>query len=438
MSQQEIPLPNDLNAEAGVLSACLIGKKAIVQALTGNLSESDFYRNSHKLVFRAMTELYTEGVGVDTITLSNRMKNDKTFDKAGGFEFINSLSNFVMSGSNIKEHINIVKETSRLRQFRILAANMAESDLSSTEMFKSYNDQLAKIMSDAIDTGITSLSEISDALEQKYDEGVELLKSYPTHINNIDHYLTMSEGNLVVLAASTAMGKSSLARQLAYNWASIGHHHVGLFTLEMDKEEVVICLKSMAGEIDSKDIYDHTMNEYEVTRFVSVGDTFKATNIDIFDSGRVTTEMIRNTCDKFEVDGKEFDIIIVDHIQLMSVTGKYQGRESEISEITRQLKVLAKDKKMLVLALSQLNRGLGNREDKRPTTADLKGSGAIEQDADKVFFLYRHWYYNKETANKNDMEVLFEKNRQGKIGTGHLIFFPEWTKFSNKKWYKED
>ena len=432
-------LPNDLNAEAGVLSACLIEKKAIVNSLSSGLSEADFYRHSHKILFRAIVALYHDGIAVDTITLASHLKKHKNFDKAGGFEYINQLTSVVVSGVNIKAHIDIVKETSRLRQFSLLAKSMADdktAGLTSAEMCQKYNSEVAKIMTVG-GTQTVSVGEVHDVLEKKYDDGIELLDTYPTYMDCIDYYVTMASGNVVVIASRPSMGKSSFARQLAYNWSSIGRHRVLVFTLEMDVEEFTIGLQSMAGEIPSEKIYKHSMNEYELTRFVSIGDTLRTADIQINDAGKVTPEMIRQILDKHEADGNKFDILIVDYLQLMSATGKFSSRQQEISEISRQMKVIAKEKKILVIAMSQLNRQLESREDKRPMLADLRESGAIEQDADIVMFLYRGWVYNKD-KNEYEMEIIVRKNRHGAIGTGHALFFPDKTRFADKKWYKEE
>jgi len=435
MSKQE--LPNDLNAEAGVLSACLIDKYAIVKALSGNLNESDFYRHSHKMVFRAILGLYQDSIEVDIITLSNRMKKTETFEKAGGFEFINGLTSVVLSSTNVDYHIDIVKETSRLRQFSLLSKTMADDKgLSSAELCQKYNSEVAKIMSDSGDNTV-SVGEVATEIEKKYDEGVELLTTFPTYLDNIDHFVRMSAGNVVVIASRPSMGKSSLARHLAYNWSSIGRNRVLVMTLEMDKSEFTVGMQSMAGNIPSEKIYGRTMNEYEASRFISVNNTLRIAEIEINDSGKVTPEMFRQICDKNRAEGKKFDVGIIDYLQQMSAIGNFGSRQQEISEISRQLKIIAKEENMLIIALSQLNRQLESREDKRPLLADLRESGAIEQDADIVMFIYRDWVYHKN-ANAKDMEIIFKKNRQGKIGTGHLIFYPELTRFSDKKWYKEE
>jgi len=439
MSKHELELPNDPNAEAGILSACLIEKKAIVSSLSAGISETDFYRHSHKMVFRSIEALYRDGIAVDLITLTSHMKKNKTFDKAGGFEFFNKLTSVVVSGSHVKAHIDIVKETSKLRQFSLLAKTMADdqtSGLTSEELCQKYNSEVAKIMAEGGDNTVL-IGDVCDILEKKYDEGIELLESFPTYLDCLDYYVTMSVGNVVVIASRPAMGKSSLARQLSYNWSAIGRHKVLVFTLEMDVEEFAIGMQSMAGEIPSEQIYKHLMNEFEMARSISADDTLRFANIRVNDAGKVTPEMCRQVLDKAESDGEKFDIMIVDYLQLMSAVGKFSSRQQEISEITRGLKIIAKEKKILIIALSQLNRQVESREDKRPSLADLRESGAIEQDADKVIFLYRDWVYHT-ISNENDMEFLIRKNRQGKIGVGHAIFYPETTRFADKKWYKED
>jgi len=440
MTKSSHELPNDLNAEAGVLSACLMDKSAIVKCLSANLSEADFYRHSHKMVFRAIHELYHDGIEVDLITLSSRMKKAKTYEKAGGLEFINKLSDFVLSDANVGHHIDIVKETSRLRQFALLSKTMADDDgkgLSSAELCHKYNSEVAKIMSEG-GAGTVPIGEVVEQIEKKYDEGVELLTTFPTYLDGLDYYVSMSVGNVVVIASRPSQGKSSLARQLAYNWSSIGRNKVLVMTLEMDVEEFTVGMQSMAGEIPSGSIYKRRMNEYEDSRFLSADDTLKIAELEINDAGRVTPEMCRQIIDKHESDGNKFDIVIIDYLQLMSATGKSTSRQQEVEEISRQLKIMAKEKKILLVALSQLNRQVEGREDKRPNLADLRQSGAIEQDADIVMFLYRDWVYHKD-SNENDIEIIFRKNRKGKIGTGRLIFYPDITRFADKKWYpKED
>jgi len=279
---------------------------------------------------------------------------------------------------------------------------------------------------------------VVEQIEKKYDEGVELLTTFPTYLDGLDYYVSMSVGNVVVIASRPSQGKSSLARQLAYNWSSIGRNKVLVMTLEMDVEEFTVGMQSMAGEIPSGSIYKRRMNEYEDSRFLSADDTLKIAEIEINDAGRVTPEMCRQIIDKHESDGNKFDIVIIDYLQLMSATGKSTSRQQEVEEISRQLKIMAKEKKILLVALSQLNRQVEGREDKRPNLADLRQSGAIEQDADIVMFLYRDWVYHKD-SNENDIEIIFRKNRKGKIGTGRLIFYPDITRFADKKWYpKED
>jgi hypothetical protein len=187
------------------------------------------------------------------------MKKNKTFDKAGGFEFFNKLTSVVVSGSHVKAHIDIVKETSKLRQFSLLAKTMADdqtSGLTSEELCQKYNSEVAKIMAEGGDNTVL-IGDACDILEKKYDEGIELLESFPTYLDCLDYYVTMSVGNVVVIASRPAMGKSSLARQLSYNWSAIGRHKVLVFTLEMDVEEFAIGMQSMAGEIPSEQIYKH-------------------------------------------------------------------------------------------------------------------------------------------------------------------------------------
>jgi replicative DNA helicase len=431
--------PHDLNAEAAVLSACMHDKKAVVRTISANLTEIDFYRRSHKNLFSAIMELYRNNDKIDIITITAKMKKAKTFEKSGGLEFINKISGFMLNSENLDSHLEIVKETSRLRRLYMMSEKIKDNVIngkSSAELLYHYNSETAKIMSTGRDDTV-SIGEVNDILEQKYDDGDELLVSFPTYLQNIDYHVTMSAGNLVIIASRPSMGKSSLARQLAFNWATFGRARVLVFTLEMDSEEFTIATQAMAAEIPSQKIYNRSLNSYEEPRFTSLGDTLRSAKIQINDAGRVTPEMVRTILDKYEADEHKQDILLIDYLQLMSTSVKYNSRQQEISEISRQLKVIAKEKKLLVVALSQLNRQLESRENKRPGLSDLRESGAIEQDADVVMFIYREFVYD-DKANENDAEIIIRKNRHGGLGTASMIFYPEIMRFSDKKYYRED
>jgi len=417
MTQSGQELPNNPNAEAGVLSAMLIDKVAVVKA-TKALSESDFWKKAHKLIFRAIINLWSNDTDIDLITLQDRLKQEGTFDRVGGFEFLMQLQGVVISGSSVDNHIEIVSDLSKRRKLAVLSDNtlhLIHTEKTTADIHQNILETLINI------------------------NGVELVTTYPTGLDFLDYGVNMSVGHLVILASRPSFGKSALATQIAFNWASLYGLNVMIFSLEMDKEEVAIRIISQCGEINEKDITTHRMNEYALSRFVAMGDTIKECKITVNENSSISLPLIQDGVTRQTVEHEKPDAIIIDYLQLMSGNKRSTNRQEEVSEMSRGLKKLAKSEKMLVLALAQLNRGCESRDNKRPLLSDLRESGGIEQDADTVMFLYRDVMYHKDKANDNDAELLVRKNRHGKIYTSHMTFYPEITRFADKKWYpKED
>lgn len=434
---QRIP-PNSMEAEQSVLGAMLLDKEAISVAAE-ILKDGDFYREVHNEIFMAIVDIYNAGEPVDLITLTDRLKSRKTIEAVGGITYLTQLMNIVPTAHNIEYYARIVLEKSTLRKL------IKSSNEIIAKCFDSGSDTAA-IVDDA-EKGIFNISlsrstqgfiPIKKILTSNFDKIEELylnkgkITGIPTGFSDLDSKLSgLQNSDLILIASRPSMGKSSLMMNIVQNASVKEKYTTAIFSLEMSKEQLSQRLLCSEALIDAHRLRTGDITEDEWIKLARAMGSLSDKPIFIDDTPAISVTEMRAKCRRLKIE-RGLGLVLVDYLQLMQSTGKYDSRQQEISNISRSLKALAKELEVPVVALSQLSRAPEMRADHRPVLSDLRESGAIEQDADVVMFLYRDEYYNPETDKKNIGEIIIAKQRNGPTGVIELVWLGQFTKFADK------
>lgn len=431
-------LPSDINAEAAILSAMLIDSGVISKGIE-LIKEEYFYSTKHKLIYRTITELFNESIEVDALTLANRLERNNLLEKVDGLPYINELGDYVVSSANFEYHLNIVTEKALLRHLITSCNGIIENCYGAAKPVKTIVDEAEQAIFEIAELPSHQGFQRIDQISHEVVETIDAIAStkipvvgVPSGFSDLDRLTGgFRPGQFIIIAARPAMGKTSLALNIASHAAVNLGKKVGIFTMEMAADEVIMRMFSSAAEVNMEAMMKgYGMNEEKLIRIMQASDVLSAKHIYIDESGTNSPLDIRAKTRRLSAEIGGLDLIIIDYLQLMTLPKDRDNRQQEIAEISRALKILAKDMKIPVVALSQLNRGLESREDRRPRLADLRESGAIEQDADLVMFIYRDEYYYPETTEKPGVaEVIVGKNRHGSTGSADLGFVKEFTLF---------
>ena len=422
----------------------LTDKDAISAALEV-LKAEDFYREDNKLIFEAILNLYNHAQPVDIITLKTELQSMKQLEAVGGLEYIAQLPDKVPTTANVEQYIKIVEEKSALRALIKTANDLINLGYDQTQEVEDILDTAEKRIFDVIkNRNQKGYSAIKDILVDSFTELEKLynqkqhITGTPTGFADLD-YITagLHPSDLVIVAARPAMGKSAFALNIATNAAVRANVPVAIFSLEMSKEQMtnrILCSEAM---VDSNKVRTGKIEDDDWSKLAEASGSLSQAQIFIDDTPGISAMEIRAKCRKLSLE-KGLGLVVIDYIQLVQGSNKKNGsREQEISEISRSLKILAKEIGAPVIALSQLSRSVEQRPDHRPMLSDLRESGAIEQDADIVMFLYRDDYYNEDSEKKNIAEVILAKHRAGSTGTVELAWLGSYTKFANLDKYRE-
>ncbi|QQY80792.1 replicative DNA helicase [Keratinibaculum paraultunense] len=436
--------PHSLEAEQSVLGAMLINQEAINTAIE-QLAPEDFYKEANKEIFKAMIELYKRNEPVDIITLSEELKRKDILENIGGVTYLTSLSGGVAISSNIKYYCDIVEEKALLRQLIASCDEIMAKSYEASEEVNSIIEQAEKKIFDITQGRHKGgFAPIKDVLLESFSKIEEMaaregeLTGLTTGFIDIDSKLSgMQKSDLILLAARPSMGKTALGINIATNAAIKANASVAIFSLEMSKEQLAQRMISSISHVNLQNIISGRLKEEEWLKIINGIAPLSQSNIFIDDTAGISLMEIKAKCRKLKIE-KGLDLIVIDYLQLMQSEMKHENRQQEISAISRGLKALAKEMDCPVLALSQLSRAPELRSDHRPILSDLRESGAIEQDADVVLFLYRDEYYNEDTDKKNIGEVIIAKHRNGPTGTVELVWKQEFTKFLNKENIREE
>ena len=444
MELGKIP-PNDVEAEQAVIGSMLTDRDAVISAIEV-LKEEDFYREDNKTIYEAILNLYNRSEPIDIITLKAELTSMGMFDKIGGLEYIVGLPEKVPTTANVEKYISIVKEKSELRRLIKAANEIIEQGYDPTENIDDImNSAEKKIFNIMQDKDQKSYSPIKDVLIDAFTELEQLynqkqhITGVPTGFIDLDYKTAgLHNSDLILIAARPAMGKSAFALNIATNAALKAKVPAVLFSLEMSKEQMVNRILCSEAMVDSNKVRTGKIDDDDWIKLAyTMGDLSEAP-IYIDDTPGISINEIRAKCRKLKLE-KNIGLVVIDYLQLVQGSSKRaQGsREQEISEISRSLKILAKEINVPVIALSQLSRAPEQRPDHRPMLSDLRESGAIEQDADIVMFLYRDDYYNEDSEDKGLAEVIVAKHRAGSTGTVKLVWLGNYTKFANMERYRE-
>ena len=430
--------PHDIEAEQAVLGSMLVDKDAVIATIEV-LKEEDFYREDNKAIYSAILNLYNRSEPVDIITLKAELTSIGMFDKIGGMEYLVELPEKVPTTANVERYIKIVEEKAMIRNLIKTANEIIELGYNPTEELDTIMDNAEKrifnLMQNKNQKGYTPIKDILidtfTELEQLYNQK-QHITGIPTGFVDLDYKTAgLHKSDLILIAARPAMGKTAFALNIASHVASKANTPVIIFSLEMSKQQMVSRILSMDSMVDSNKIRTGKLDESDWPKIVGAMGTLSDAPIYIDDTPGVTINEIRAKCRKLKLE-KNIGLVVIDYIQLVQGTGKRgANREQEIAEISRSLKILAKEIEAPVIALSQLSRAPEQRPDHRPMLSDLRESGSIEQDADIVMFLYRDDYYNQESEKKNIAEVILAKHRAGTTGTVELLWLGNYTKFVN-------
>ena len=436
--------PHDTEAEQAVLGSMLTDQDAVIDAIEV-LKPEDFYRDDNKYIYEAILNLYNKAEPIDIITVKSELISMGKFEVIGGFEYLGILPDKVPLVANAERYIKIVEEKSLLRQLIKASNELIDLGYAQNEDIEMVMDQAEKKIFDIMqgknqkgfspikDILIESFAEIEKLYNQK-----EPITGVPTGFADLDYKTAgLHKSDLILVAARPAMGKSAFALNIAANAAINAKVPVAIFNLEMSKSQLVNRMLCSEAMVDSNKIRTGKIEEDDWVKLATALGPLSEAPIYIDDTAGISVAEIRAKCRKLKLE-KNIGLVVIDYLQLIQGSGKRNAsREQEISEISRSLKILAKELDIPVIALSQLSRAAEQRADHRPMLSDLRESGAIEQDADIVMFLYRDDYYNPDTEKKNIAEVILAKHRAGSTGTVELLWMGNYTKFANIERYRE-
>lgn len=441
MSEDFRILPHDLAAEQSVLGAVFIAPDTII-SLADELVPEDFYKPANKIVFKTMLSLLEKGEPIDATTMVSALTNQGDISNIGGMTYVVELVNSTPTSKNVEHYAKLVKEKAMLRK---VIADLSESlssayqgDVSISDIISKTEKSMLNISNQNTGTGFRNVADILDTHMQIVETRSQtdgFVTGLSTGFVGLDKITTgLHEGNLIILAARPAMGKTALALNIAKHVATMERKPAVIFSLEMGAEELIERMVASEGMITGYHLKTGNLSTDEWKRLVHAQSNLYDVPIFVDDTAGIRISEIRSKARKLSQEMGGLGIIIIDYLQL--ITGsKRENRQQIVSEISRELKILAKDLRVPVIALSQLSRSVEQRQDKRPMLSDLRESGSIEQDADIVAFLYRDAYYQKEHADSqeanNVTELILEKNRHGSLGTVKLYFHKEYTKFSS-------
>jgi len=430
-------MPNSLEAEQSVIGSMIMDRDAIVTA-TEMLHKDDFYHQQYGILFEAMSELFMKNLPVDLVTLQNKLKEKDVPDEISSLEFVRDLLNAVPTSANIKYYANIVAENAvKRRLIRTMESienecyagkESLESVLAKTEtdVFKILNSRSGGDFVPIRQVVMNALEKIEKASKQS-----GTVTGIPTGFIDLDYRTAgLQPSDLILVAARPSMGKTAFVLNIAQYVAFHEAKSVAIFSLEMSKEQLVNRLFSLESRVDAQALRTGNLSDADWEKLVEGAGIIGDSKLIIDDTPGISINELRSKCRKYKLE-QGLDIIIIDYLQLMTGSGRTESRQQEISDISRSLKALARELSVPVVALSQLSRAVEQRPDHRPMMSDLRESGAIEQDADVVMFIYRDDYYNKETELKGISEIIIAKQRNGPIGTVNLAWLPEYTKFAN-------
>lgn len=448
MLEERIP-PQSIDAEQAVLGAVLIENEAI-NIVSEFISANDFYREAHRVIFSIMMNLYHEHEPIDLITIVDALKKEDKLESVGGIAYITSLANSVATAANVKYHAKIVSEKSVLRKLINVSTEIAGKAYEGSDEVEDQLDNAEKrILEIASNKTTSDYTPVGDMLMDAANHLAQLAENkgqvtgLGTGFVDLDKLTSgLQPSDFIILAARPSMGKTAFALNLVQNVALRSHlkikerkdkpYSVAFFSLEMSKEQLLHRMLCAEAQIDSQRLRNGELSEEDWTKVWNACDRMVNAKIIINDTPGITALEMRSVARRIKAE-YDLDLIVVDYLQLMQGSGKSQrsgdNRQTEVSEISRSLKALARELKVPVIALSQLSRSVEARQVKRPMLSDLRESGSLEQDADIVAFLYREDYYNKETENQNVTELIIAKHRNGPVDTVNLFFHKQFTKF---------
>jgi replicative DNA helicase len=430
-------MPHSVEAEQSVIGAMIMDRDAVTVA-SEMLTVDDFYQKQYGVLFEAMVELYSEGKPIDLITLQNRLKAKDVPPEISSLEFVRDMITTVPTSANVRYYAEIVAEKALLRRLIKVNEEIAASCYAGTERVEDILDDTEKKIFQVLQrNNNTDFVPIKEVVLNALDkiEAASRTKGNVTGLAtgfiDLDYKTAgFQPSDLILIAARPAMGKTAFALNIAEYMAFHNNVTVAIFSLEMSKEQLVNRLFSMESRIDAQVLRTGNLSDSDWTSLIEAAGTIGRSNLIIDDTPGISVSELRSKCRKYKLE-HNLGIVMIDYLQLMQGSRKAESRQQEISEISRSLKELARELQVPVVALSQLSRAVEQRPDHRPMLSDLRESGAIEQDADMVMFLYRDDYYNHDTDKKDVAEVIIAKQRNGSIGTIELAWLGRLTKFAN-------
>ncbi|MEK5234066.1 replicative DNA helicase [Lysinibacillus sp. FSL K6-0232] len=433
--------PHNREAEQSVIGAIFLEPQALITASEILLAD-DFYINAHKMIFETMLRLSDQGKAIDVVTVTEELSAKKELEDVGGLSYLLELANAVPTAANVAHYAKIVEEKALLRRLIRVATKIVEDGYTREDEVEALLGEAEKKMMEVANRkNAGDFKHVKDVLVETFDN-IEQLQSQkgevtgiPTGFRDLDNITAGFQRNdLIIVAARPSVGKTAFALNVAQSVAVQARENVAIFSLEMGAEQLVMRMLCAEGNIDAQVLRTGALTTEDWGKLTMAMGSLSNSGIFIDDTPGVRINEIRAKCRRLAQE-HGLGMILIDYLQLIQGSGKPgENRQQEVSEISRSLKGLARELKVPVIALSQLSRGVEQRQDKRPMMSDLRESGSIEQDADIVAFLYRDDYYDKESENKNMIEIIIAKQRNGPTGTVTLAFKKEFNKFINVDW----